>query len=223
MTKNQLISDIILRITAGKPSDDLEIEPSQVAFWINIVRDAIVKAYLDDKVEEGLSIDDYFVIQESCKPLNSETDPSIDDDKERIYIRLKKVPMEVYKDRAVVRVITNEGSFINKGRLSTIDTIHHLNYAKPSITNLVYYRDGKTKLVIEGIPLELRDVVEIIVWYVPKEDLLCLADDDEVSIPNELLPEILQAVEDIARRELYGPEDKENDGDQDIPVENLNG
>lgn len=223
MTKNQLISDIILRITAGKPSDDLEIEPSQVAFWINIVRDAIVKAYLDDKVEDGLSIDDYFVIPESCKPLNSETDPCIDDDKERIYIRLKREPMDIYKDRAIVRVITNEGSFINKARLSTIDVIHNLNFAKPAINNLVYYRDGKTKLVIEGIPQEMKNVVEILVWYVPKEDILCLDDDDEVSIPNELLPEILQAVEDIARRELHGPEDKKNDGDQDIPVDVENG
>jgi hypothetical protein len=212
MTKNQLISDIILRVTKGLPSDDLELEPSQVAFWINIVSDLVVKEYLDAKLADGKAIDSFFIKQESCKPLNNEADPCIDDDKERIYVRLKQEPMDLYMDKAIVLMKTNEGSYIYKADLSTIDQIGLLEFAKPSTNNLVYYRDGKTKVVIEGIPRSLMSIVEIIVWYVPKQDIECLADTDEVAIPNELIGLVQEGVEDLARRQLFGVQDINNNG-----------
>ena len=216
MTKNALVSDIMLKLQKGKPSDDFELEPSQVAFWITITRDGLIKEYLDDKASKGLSVDDYFVIQESCKPLNSETEPCIDDDSERIYIRLKSQPLDIYGDKGIVLIKTNEGSYIYKTRLSTVNIINNLAFAKASTKNLIYYRDGQTKLVIEGIPSSLKSIVEILVWYIPKEDVESLADDDEVSIPNELLPILLERVEEIARRQMFGIQpDLENNGKDD--------
>lgn len=212
MTKNELISDIILRITKGKPSDDLELEPSQVAFWLDLASDTIIKQYLDAKLSEGKNIDDFFVIQESCKPLNNEADPCIDDDEERIYIRLKREPMDLFNDRSIILVKTNEGSYVYKANLNTIDMVRHLEFSKPSTSNIVYYRDGKTKLVIEGIPDSMKAVVEILVWYVPKGNISCLDDDDQVNIPSEILGLIQEAVEDTARRQMLGIQDVANNG-----------
>jgi hypothetical protein len=217
MTKNQAISDIILRVTKGKPSDDLELEPLQVAFWLNIARAQLLKEYLDGKLEAGFSVDDYFVIQETRKPLNNETDPCIDADEERMYIRLKRAPVELFKDKAIVLIKTNEGSYVHKAKLDTIDTIRNLEFAKPSTKNVVYYRDGKTKLVIEGVPRSLEAVVEFLVWYIPTEDYMEMDDDCEMGLTNELAAILLDRVETIARRELFGFEDLANNGSQDIP------
>lgn len=216
MNKLQLVSDIMLKLQKGKPSDDFELDESQIAFWITTERDGLIKEYLEDRVKNGLTVDDYFVIQESCKPLNNETDPCIDDDSERIYVRLKKQPLDIFGDKGIVLMKTNEGSYIYKARLSTINIINNLQFAKPSTKNLVYYRDGQTKIVIEGIPKSLEAIVEILVWYVPKEDVECLADTDEVSVPNELLPILLERVEAIARRQMFGVQpDLDNNGKDD--------
>lgn len=217
MIKSKLISDIILRITKGKPSDDLELEPRQVAFWINIVRDELVKEYLDSKAEKGVSVDDFFVKREPCKPLVSEDFIDIPDTEERLYVCLKFPPIEVYGDRGIVRITTSEGSMIKKARLSSIDFIKKMEFSKPTENNLVYYRDGKTKIIIEGIPLALKDLFTIYVWYVPQENIEDLSDTDEVNIPNELIPELQRRVEDIARRQMFGFSDNENNGKDDLP------
>lgn len=216
-TKNQLISDIILRVTKGKPADDFELEPSQVAFWINLVRDKILKTYLDSKIGNNLGIEDYFVVKEPCKALNEESEPCIDDDKERLYIKLKKEPLNILKDAAIVRIITNEGSYVKKAKITTIDWVNNLEFGKPTEDNVVYYRDGAQKIIIEGIPRAMKDEIEFFVWYMPKEDLLCMSDDEEVTIPGEFLPDLLDEVEKLARRQMYGTGDVTNDGTDDLP------
>ncbi len=180
-------------------------------------RDEIVKQYLDSKLQSNQSIDNYFIKKESCKALNEETDPCIDEDKEKIYIKLKRQPLDLFKDLGVIRVKTSDGSTINKAQISTIDFIDDLEFAKPSTANLIYYRDGKVKLVIEGIPEGLKNIVEIIVWYVPKENILDLNDDDEVTIPNELIPMLMERSEELARRQMFGFADLENNGVDDTP------
>lgn len=216
-TKLMLISDLMLRLQKCKPSDDFELSSSQVAFWLTNERDELVKQYLDGRLQSNLNVDNYFIKKESCKALNEETDPCVDEDQERIYIRLKKQPLDLFKDLGVVRVRSSDGSVINKAQISTIDVIDDLEFGKSSTSNLIYYRDGKTKLVIEGIPVGLKDIVEIIVWYIPKENILDLQDDDEVTIPNELIPMLMERAEDTAKRQMFGFADLTNDGVDDIP------
>lgn len=217
MTKSQLISDIILRVTKGKPADDLELEPKQVEFWINMVLDGLVKDSLDEKIGSNDRIPDFYVVKESCKKLYQETYECVEDDDERIYVELKKPVLEILGDNAVVRVTTNEGTMIHKSRLSTIDFISNMEFAKPSTKNLVYYRDGKQKLVICGIPSSMIDVIEIFAWYVPQTDLECFDDEEELPIPSDLIEELQIRVEEIARRQMYGTGDVENDGQDDLP------
>lgn len=215
-TKTMLISDLMLRLQNGKPSDDYELSRTQAAFWLSNIKDQVIKEYIDTRLEERIAIDDYFFKQESCKAINEESDPCIDEDAERIYIRLKYQPLDLYKDMGVVRLRTSEGSTINKAKINTIDIVGDLEFGKPSVRNLVYYRDGKTKIVIEGIPKGLKDTVEIIVWYIPKEDLLNMNDDDEVRIPSELIPELMERAEELGRRQMSGMEDDINNGLNDI-------
>lgn len=212
-TKSQLISDIILRLTKGKPADDFELEPSQVAFWLQLGLDKIVTDTINAHINNYGFVPEFYIINEKCKALNTESLTCVDDDKERLYLRLSKPPLEILGDRAIVRVKTNTGDTTYKARLSTIDFIEKLEFAKPSLDNLVYYRDGSDMLVIKGIPRALRDTVEFFVWYVPQTNLECFGDNEEIPIANYMLPALLDAVEDIARRQMYGSlSDVTNDG-----------
>lgn len=217
MTKNKLISDIILRITKGKPADDLELEPKQVAFWLSIVIESMVKDKLDDSLESGQRVDDFYVLKEGLKTIYSESYSDIDDEDERMYIELNKPAMSLYNDAAIIRVFTNEGSRFDKTRLSTVDYTESMEFSKASTNNLVYYRDGKKKLILLGIPKEMIDVVKVFVWYVPQADIECFDDDEELPIPQDMLEEVQLRVEDLARRQMYGVADIENDGQDDLP------
>lgn len=215
-SKNALISDIILRITKSKPSDDLEIEPSQVAFWISKIGNEYIQKYLDKKLENGKSIDPFFYTKESYNFMDKEDDPLIDDDKDRVYITLDSPVLDLYCDNGVVRVFTTSGEKVNKTSLDSVDIVEDLEFAKSSTDNPLYYRDGQDKLVIMGIPYEMRFNLELIVWYVAKLDLECMEDTDEVKIPDEILPIILDEVEVLARREFSGAQDVENNGLDDV-------
>lgn len=223
MTKEQLISDIILRITKGKPADDLELERSQVEFWINIVLDEMVKNYLDEKALSFQQLPNFFIVREACKAIEQEDLDCIDDLYDRMYVMLSKPVYEVVGDKGVVRVKTSDNSTIRKSSLSTIDFISNIEFAKPSLNNLVYYRDGLQKLIINGIPVQMKDVIEIIVWYVPRPDLECFADDEELPIQPDMVAELQDRVEDIARRQMFGFGDVTNDGFDDLPNAMTNG
>jgi len=216
MTKDQAISDIILRLSGGKPSDDLELERSQVGFWISLARDLVLKKYLDSKLAKGESIDPSFIKRDPAKELNSELDFSSDPECEtRLYIVLDHEPLDLLEDAGVIRVRTNDGSRVDKADISTVDMISEMEFCKPSIENLVYYRQGK-RLVIMGVPLAMKDLIYITTWYVPKEDLECLTDVDEINLSSDLLVAVLDVAEEIGRRQVFGPQDLENDGQQDL-------
>lgn len=213
-TKDQLISDLILRISAGKPSDDLELERSQVGFWLTQAGNAVVKAYLEKKLSTGEPIDSFFLERIETKVLITES-ASVGDEPTRVYINLPKEPIELFDDAGVVRVRTSEGSRINKTTLGEFDMISEMEFSRPSIENLVYYRENK-KIVVSGIPEAMVPEIGINVWYVPKLDLECLVEADTVKIPDDLLIAVMEAAEEVGRRQVYGPQDLANDGQQDL-------
>lgn len=217
MTKNKLISDIILRITKSKPADDLELEPKQVAFWLSLVIESMVKDNLDGALESGQRVPDFYVLKEGFKTIYSESYSVVDEEDERLYVELNKPAMSLLNDSAIIRVITNEGSRFDKTRLSTVDFTEDMEFSKASTKNLVYYRDGKKKLVLLGVPRELIDVIKIMVWYVPQADIECFDDDEELPIPQDMLEEVQMRVEEMAKRQMYGAADVENDGEDDLP------
>lgn len=216
-TKDQLISDLILRISGGKPSDDLELERSQVAFWLSQAGNSVVKLYIEKKLSEGEPIDNFLLEKLEEKPLLEES-VLVGDDSARIYIILPKEPIDLVDDSGVVRVRTSEGSRVNKTTVGELDMITEMEFCKPSVENLVYYRENK-KIYLVGIPQSMVPEIGIHVWYVPKLDLECLSETDVVKIPDDLIVTVMETAEQIGRRQTYGPQDLENDGQQDLKVQ----
>jgi hypothetical protein len=217
MTKNELVSDIILRVTRGKPSDDHELEPAQIAYWIDLVGSAILSQYLEKLLASGDTVDRRLIQKESCKALNLEDDACVDDSEDRMYFNICKQPIELTHDAAILRVITNRGQRIDRITLEDLDIINDLTFGKPSIESLRFYREDQHVIVV-GIPQSMINDAEIIVWYVPRISVEALEDTDTVELPDEVLNTIMDEVTKKAVRQQYGFEDIQNDGNQGYPV-----
>lgn len=215
MTKEQLISDIILRVSGGKPSDDLELEPTQIAHWATVARDELVSAYLEKQIRSGKGIDPFFIEKEVGKQLNQETDSFVEPDDNRLYFEVDKTPLALANDMAVVRVLTQDGVKVDKVFLEEVDEINQLEFSKPGPENLVYYRE-KEKIIILGVPVSMKDLIQFTVWYVPTQDINHIDDTDVIDIIPDLNATLLDIVEKMAKDQVYGPSDIINNGQDDL-------
>jgi hypothetical protein len=94
-----------------------------------------------------------------------------------------------------------------------------MRFAKPSLYHLIYFRAGK-KFYFEGLDIDDAPFESITVWYVPKQDVTTLEEDDEVLISDLALPALIDAVVQRGKLELYGTQtDQTNDGqDPKTPI-----
>jgi hypothetical protein len=216
MTKNQIVSDIILRLTRGKPSDDLELEPQQVAHWVDLVLPGLVKKTLDEKILAGRPIEAGYIKHEECSELLLR-DKNCTDCLDNIYYVIKCEPINLVRDRGIVRVATSDGTAVDKVFISEVDNIMSMTWTRPSLDHLVYYREG-CNIYILGLTKNTMHLADFDIWYVPKPAVLEeLEDDDELFIGDDLLAPLADEVEKIGRRQLYqSGEDIENDGQQDL-------
>ena len=219
MLASRLVDDIQARVYAGAPSDDSELPKDQILHWLSTVRDAVVKQKLDQDIAKGRQLDSYYMERETCKSITQEDLECVDEDEDRKYFTLSKTPMSLLKDMGVVKVITNEGIPVMKARLEQLEMLRDMKYSKPSPTNLTYYRDGNT-IVVLGMGDKDLTSTEFIVYTIPTYSSQLLSLTDDILVSDDLLPTVLDAVEEIARRELFGVADLTNDGNQpDVPSE----
>lgn len=219
MLASRLVDDIQARIYAGAPSDDSELPKEQVLHWLATTRDAVVKQKLDSDIANGRQLDSYYMERETCKEISQEDLDCVDDSEDRKFFTLSKTPMSLRKDMGVVKVLTNEGIPVMKARLEQLEMLRDMKYSKPSPTNLTYYRDGNT-IVVLGVGDKDLTSTEFIVYTIPTYSSQLLGLTDDLKISDDLLPVILDTVEEIARRELFGVSDPTNDGNQpEVPSE----
>lgn len=214
-TKEQLISDIILRVTKGKPSDDLELEPRQVAFWIDQFLGALIQETLNAKILQGMGIDPSYIKTEDCvAPKIKKLDCR--DCQDNVYIDLCFEPLSLFRDRGVIRVATEDGDWVDKVSLTELDNLRKLRFSRPSLKNIKYHRVKQT-LYIHGLSQDTYHLAKFNISYVPVQKLADLKDTDPIFTSDEILPILAEKVEALARRQMYeGFEDLENDGQQDL-------
>lgn len=215
MTKNQLVSDIILRITQGKPSDDLELEPRQVAYWIDMVLGALIKLDIEDALAQKRGmIDPSYICWDKEVPVKVDY---INDNRSDFYFDLEKCPINISRDAGVIRINTTDGDGVDKMNMLEIDNLSKMRFSKYSLENIKYTR-VKQRIHLFGLTEDTYHLVKFDVAYIPTPDLLeDMDDDDEVFIGEDILPKVAEEVEKIARRQVYQSGiDQENDGQQDL-------
>lgn len=212
-TKNQIISDIELRLTRGKPSDDLELSRRQIAFWMDTYRDIFVKDLLNDAVKKKQPINPYYLIDESCK-LATEEILGCEQCKNRFYLLLEKDVMPLMYNKGVFRVEDNRNVALKGFEKEDIEMLYNLRFSRPNQRNQVYYREGR-KIFIEEVDEKIADIANYRVWYIPANYADTLSGDDEYPIDGDSLPEFIDYIEQIGIRQMYGEfEDLNNDGQQ---------
>lgn len=213
-SKAELIDDIILRITKSAPSDDLELEPRQIAFWFDLTALEVVPKFLEAKMRKNESISESLIEIEDDIVATVENVTMLDQYSDRVYIETEKPILSIKNDRGLMRVITEEGQVVNKISIEKLDTINKMTFSKPNRENLVHTRIND-KIYIHGLSPKHVGIVTFSVTYIPQINISDLADDDEVTIPDDVLGLISDTVEEKARKQMFGFADNENDAEDD--------
>lgn len=207
-TKQQIIDDVILELTQGQPSDDLELENEQVAYWIQVHLNQVVANELNQKLAKGEMFPSIYIVKEGCE-LATETTTYGDD---RAYVTLASEVLNVNKGMGIIQVWDEDDEEINKADIQSVSLFKHMRFAKPSVKNPLYSHEGN-KIYFPGLAPVDVPFSQVNVWYVPKQDILNEDDDYEVLISDLSLPILIDLAVERGKRQLYGTTaDDKNDG-----------
>lgn len=213
MTFSTLADDIILRIYSGNPSDDIQLEKSQVIHWLTIYRDSIVSEYLNKLIQAGKAIDTNVISQLTGLIAAQEVIVGDDDCNDKFYITLTKEPLSLINDMGVYHIEDEEGLEIGKTRTEMRSLMRNLRYARPTINNLNWYRIG-TKVYIEGLTEDSFEEKQFTVLYIPSQQNALAS--DTVQIGADMLAMLADTVEEVARRQMLESKiDSMNNGVED--------
>lgn len=218
ITKDVLISDVILRVTQSKPSADLEIEKSQVAFILDQVRWQLVTEKINKQFGIHYAIDPVYIFTEdNLVPILIPRQGAVIQD--NIQIGLQYNPLSIFRDRGVIRVYANPvavslpqpnlqfpldyGSPVEMITAAELDVIRNLKFSKPALNNLKFRREGQT-LIIYGLDVNTYKMVNFSVTYFPRISMLeDLNDNDPVPITEDLYGPLVEMASEKVFNEIY--------------------
>lgn len=213
MTFSTIADDLILRIYSGNPSDDIQLEKSQIVHWLTEYRDSIVKDYLNKVIQAGKAIDTNLISQLTGLVPVQEVISGDDDCNDKFYITLTKDPLSLVNDMGVYHIEDEEGLEIGKTRTEMRSLVRNLRYARPSINNFNWYRIG-TKVYIEGLTEDSYEEKQFTVLYVPSQQ--GAVESDTVQLGADMLSLLTETVEEVARRQMIESKvDAMNNGVED--------
>ena len=215
MTKNKIIDDVILRITKGKPSNDIELERAQVSHWVGITANEMATDALKASLGNSSAINGNYIIVEKGLIFTPEVTQGSSEYGNRNYVEILNKPLGLPYDAGIVYVTTDSGKEILSTTHTHISTVRELEMTKPSPSVPVYHREEK-KLFIEGFTTTMMyslyeyHNLTVHVHYVPSME--ALDGDEELPISDDLAMELADRVEEIARRQHGQINDLINDG-----------
>lgn len=218
MQKKELIDDIILRVTKGNPSDDFQLEPSQIAFWFDLVLQDLVRKDLDAQLKAMRGIDAGYIEIEDCRELTFVGGACLSDCAKRVQVTTSKPIITLPNDLGVQRVLTNDGAWVGKTVIRDLDTLRFLRFGKATSKHPLWYKAGEV-LFIEGFNEDDVDgTLSFTIFYIPAPTISNLTDDESPKVPNHILLQASEIVYQKAYAQIYNSdEDVENDGVQGIP------
>lgn len=213
ISKKQFIFDVLMQISQASPSDDIEVSEKQVAFWGSYELNRLVAAELNEKTKRGEPIPAVYIKRTELEVAELEEEDGVNESDERIFVTLDEEPLTLNKMAEIVLVQTDEGDVVKRSDIQTVQYLKDLRFAKPSLENLIYYRQSPTSLYVEGFKNVDLPFNKLFIFYIPKQDLMSLSDDDEILVSDLVLPDVISATVQRGMLELYGAKaDVTNDG-----------
>lgn len=204
MTISQAISDIELRLYAGKPSDDADIPRSQIKYWLNGVNSSSVANWIVS--ENGGEIPSFATHKIDCIGVKSEKPVCLNDCNSYVYIELPDAKLlDLIDEKSIVSLYRGTQEILNYGTSGRAKINSNLRFSDKSP---FFNRMGNRLYLFNGVypPFSQFDLVYGSV------DLGLYNETQAMPTPNKLLPLIFEEVEKIGLRELGSKKDLISDG-----------
>lgn len=219
-TKGALVSDLELRLTEGKPSDDLEFEREQLAHWLDQAANMILSDYITKQMLKREDINPEYIKSSLYRNPIEEGITEVAAADERYYIDISGLeilpPRGFRRDYGVVRVHDQYNRHMVNITYDESDYFDDLWYAKSDkdSRNFQWYREGG-RVYIKGIDSTNYTTESFRVFYIEVIDSSLLADIAEYPLGEDLSPLVVDIAEEIGWRQLKdGLYDDQNDGNQ---------
>lgn len=205
MIKGDLISDLELRLSAAKPSDDDAVNRRQISDWLDLARDNYYASVIESRgFDRGLinKEEELTILQQANTHNPTE-----------YYVELEFLPLHNKVNRGVIRVNTNSGNTVYEEDFEHVKELSNLLFSNPKSTNLIYYQEGK-RLYFEGFTDLSYTENKINVHYIPSEVDREASETSEYFLSPSDKDFILKMAFEIGIQEMsQGDGDTENDGE----------
>jgi len=213
ITKGAIISDIELRLTKGKPSDDTDVIRRQISHWVDITRDMMVSEKLTDIINKKGTVDPFYYASDLCLVPAKLADSCADcPNKDRYHVTLTRDVIWLPRDCGIVRITDDRGNNLAFTNERDIEIFRDLPFSAPSPKNQVAYRENR-RIFIEELTESAITFFRYDITYIPKAEGQGLADTADYPLEDELIPELISQVTILGLSQMrQGIGDLENDG-----------
>lgn len=211
-TKKQLVDDVELRLTQGKPSADFEIPKVQIERWVDIARDKYITEYIIESMKVGgvHSIDPIYIEQATgtvtavagighkSAALAANVLDIPPNDAGMVQLRMYKTSSTTYTK-------------VLKSDIFTNDLIEDMEFSASTLAKPTYYRIG-TDVYVKGLGSITVGDYAIHLEYIQG----MTGGTTDYSVADNHAFDIALMAEELGRRELGMPvvADEVNDGSQ---------
>jgi hypothetical protein len=202
-TKEQIISDVQLQLNQGGISDDSQLDWNQLLYWGSYELNRLVTAECNAAIKSGSSIPAIYKKVADCEVISVEDVETFTAENDRCYVEIEDDILDLESDLGVIIVETEDGDLIKKTSLENFHRLKKMRFSKPSLSNTLCYRRGK-KIFIPGFTPTDIPFEKVNVFYVPKQDLLAIADSAEVLVSDMTLPTLIDMMVERGKLMLYG-------------------
>lgn len=209
-TVGKMISDLQLRLTAGKPSDDFEVDWEQMRFWIDNANGALLPQWIM-KVNGGV-VPAVIIRKIDCLAVQTETPGCEGGCCSYTYIEFPKnpldkpiVPITLPDDKGVIMMFRGAQMIY---RLPSPTMLSVMGGLKNGSTTPYFYRIADKMYLFNGVYPSYSKITVMGAF----SDTSSLTNEDVYPTVEELIPSILEEAEKIGRRELETSADLQDDG-----------
>ena len=209
-TLGKMISDLELRFTAGKPSDDFEGSRSQMQFWIDSVNGSLLPVWIM-KNNYGV-VPPVLIRRIDCLAVTTEVPVCEGGCCSYTYIQFPKnqynkpiIPITLPDDRGVIQMYRGVQQIY---RLPSPTMLSVMSNLRGGDETPYFYRIADKMYLFNGVYPSYSKITVMGAF----SDTSSLTDSDVYPTVDDLIPAILDEAEKIGRREFQTKTDLQDDG-----------
>ena len=205
MIKGDLISDLELRLSAAKPSDDDSVNRRQISDWIDLARDNYYASIIESR-----NFDRSLIHKEEELPVLQKENTH---NPTQYYVDLEFLPLHNKVNRGIIMVNTDSGNTVYEEDFEHMKELSNLLFSNPKSTNLAYYQEGN-RIYFEGFTSLSYTENKINVYYIPSEVDREASETDNYFLSPSDKDFVIKMAFEIGMQEMaQGDGDTENDGE----------